>query len=626
MTTTAETLHAEGLDLWRSGNLGAAAERIGSAIAAAPGIAAYRNSLGAIFASAGDTARGAALFRSALAIEPAEGSAWLNLGHTLRGHGEAEARRAYERAVAIDPISISARTTLVDFVAHTLNNRGMAHFQRGEVGDALAAFERALASAPFHVSVLANSALVLQRLGRSEEARARYARALVIDPALAEGHSNLASLDQSEIDHASALARHRRAVAIKPDPGLHSSLIFALCCAETTNNEAVYAEARRWERLLAQPAYAAIRPLQVDRSPDRRLRLGWCSADFSNHPVGRNVVGLFERLDRDAFASVIYGDLKQPDPVTSRFLAAAEGWREIRGIADADVADIIRRDRIDILVMAAGHTTDNRLGIAARKPAPLQVSFHDITTSGLAVMDGWLTDAALHPETTTEKFTERLIRLPCFYLHQPPADAPDPAPKTSTGITFGSMNNPHKYNGAVFGAWACILRAVPDSRLLLKYSRAYESPRLRRIVTDAFASEGVAAERLHFVGGLIPPREHLAVLQQVDIALDPFPFNGSTTSFEALWMGIPLVTLAGDRFLARVGASCLAQIGLEDLIAEDIDGYVARAVALAQDRERLARLRQTLRARVAASPLCDAEAHARAFETAMRSLWREWCA
>jgi len=276
--------------------------------------------------------------------------------------------------------------------------------------------------------------------------------------------------------------------------------------------------------------------------------------------------------------------------------------------------------------MAAGHTTDNRLGIAARKPAPLQVSFHDITTSGLAVMDGWLTDAALHPETTTEKFTERLIRLPCFYLHQPPADAPDPAPKTSTGITFGSMNNPHKYNGAVFGAWACILRAVPDSRLLLKYSRAYESPRLRRIVTDAFASEGVAAERLHFVGGLIPPREHLAVLQQVDIALDPFPFNGSTTSFEALWMGIPLVTLAGDRFLARVGASCLAQIGLEDLIAEDIDGYVARAVALAQDRERLARLRQTLRARVAASPLCDAEAHARAFETAMRSLWREWCA
>jgi predicted O-linked N-acetylglucosamine transferase (SPINDLY family) len=275
--------------------------------------------------------------------------------------------------------------------------------------------------------------------------------------------------------------------------------------------------------------------------------------------------------------------------------------------------------------MAAGHTFDNRLAIAAHRPAPLQSSFYDITTSGLAVMDGWLTDPFLHPESTTERFTERLIRLPCFYLHQARAGAPDPAPKSSAGITFGSMNNPHKYNGEVFAAWARILHAVPEARLLLKYANAYESPKLRTIILDAFARQGISAERLRFVAGRIAPSEHLAVLQEIDIALDPFPFNGSTTSFEALWMGVPVVTLAGERFLGRVGASCLAQVGLTDLVAKDVEGYVERATGLGRDRERLATLRRTLRDRVAASPLCDAAAHARAFEAAIRQLWRGWC-
>ncbi len=626
---TADLLHVHGLERWQAGDLQGALEAIGRAVAGEPDAAVYRNSLGAVLASMGDPVAGARLFRSALMLTPAEAGTWTNLGHALRGRAPAiEVERAYARAVAADPTSMTARDHLAGFVAETHNLRGIALSARNELAEALAAFDLALAVNPLHVEALVNGALIRQRLGRNEEARRRHRCALALSPAMAEGHSNLAGLDQGEFDHGGAVRRHRRAVAIKPAPSLHSSLIFSLCCADTTTNEALFAECRRWEARHARPVYPSIRPPAVDPTPGRRLRLGWCSVDFSNHPVGRNVVGLFERLDPAAFASVIYGDYRMPDTVTERFQRSAEAWRETRGRSDTEIAEMIRADRIDILLMVAGHTLNNRIGVAAHKPAPLQVSFHDLTSTGLSVVDGWLTDPVMHPETTAERFTEELIRLPCLYLHEPPAGASDLAPsprRPSPSVTFGSMNNPQKYNAAVLAAWASILRSVPGSRLLLKYVNAYESPRLRGLVLDAFARNGVAGDRLHFATGRIGQRDHLETLQQIDIALDPFPFNGSTTSFEALWMGVPLVALAGERFLARVGASCLTRIGLTDLIASDVDGYVETAVALANDPARLAGLKRSLRARVAASPLCDGGAHARAFEAAMRRIWRGWC-
>ncbi len=626
---TADLLHARGLERWQAGDLQGALDLIGRAVAAQPDAAVYRNSLGAVLASMGDPVAGARLFKSALMLMPAEAGTWTNLGHALRGRVPAiEVQLAYARAVAADPTSMTARDLLAGFVAETHNLRGIALSERNELAGALAAFDLALTANPFHVEALVNGAFMRQRLGRNEEARRRYMCALALSPAMAEGHSNLAGLDQGEFDHGGAVRRHRRAVAIKPAPSLHSSLIFSLCCVDTTTNDALFDECRRWEARHARPVYPSIRPPAVDPTPDRRLRLGWCSVDFSNHPVGRNVVGLFERLDPAAFASVIYGDYRMPDTVTERFRRSAEAWRETQGRPDAEIAEMIRADRIDILVMVAGHTLHNRIGVAAHKPAPLQVSYHDITTTGLSVVDGWITDQVLHPASTTEGFTEELIRLPCFYLHEAPIGASKLAPSSATpspGVTFGSMNNPQKYNAAVFAAWARILRSVPGSRLLLKYVNAYESPRLRRLVLDAFTQNGVPTDRLHFATGRIGQRDHLETLQQIDIALDPFPFNGSTTSFEALWMGVPLVTLAGERFLARVGASCLTQIGLTDLIAADVDGYAETAVALANDPARLAGLKQTLRARVAASPLCDAGAHARAFEAAMHRIWRDWC-
>jgi protein O-GlcNAc transferase len=258
--------------------------------------------------------------------------------------------------------------------------------------------------------------------------------------------------------------------------------------------------------------------------------------------------------------------------------------------------------------------------VAAWGAAPVQVSFHDLTTSGLEAMDWWMTDAVLHPEGTRERFSERLWRLPHFYLHRPPDEAPEVGAlpcEARGGVTFVSCNNPAKLTPDVVRLWSRVLAAVPGSRLMLKYKDWFADEMLRRRFLGLFAREGIGPERLEMRGGDLGRFDQLALLNEADVALDPFPFNGSTTSFEALWMGVPVVTLAGERFVGRVGASVLAALKLDELVATDEAGYVARAVALAEDRARLALLRRTLRPTLAASPLCDAPGYTRIFEDAL---------
>jgi protein O-GlcNAc transferase len=267
----------------------------------------------------------------------------------------------------------------------------------------------------------------------------------------------------------------------------------------------------------------------------------------------------------------------------------------------------------------AGHTARNRPLVAAWGGAPVQASFHDLTTSGLSAMDWWITDGVLHPEGTRERFTEKLWRLPCFYLHRPPAEAPEvgPLPCEERGhVTFVSCNNPAKVTAEVVGLWAEVLTAVPGSRLMLKYVDWFADAAVRQRYLSLFGEYGVA-DRLDFRGRDLRRADQLALLNEADIALDPFPFNGSTTTFEALWMGVPVVTLAGERFVGRVGASVLTAAGHSELVAADRAGYIAMAAALAADRTRLAELRRTLRPSLLASPLCDARGYAEMFEDAI---------
>jgi predicted O-linked N-acetylglucosamine transferase (SPINDLY family) len=262
------------------------------------------------------------------------------------------------------------------------------------------------------------------------------------------------------------------------------------------------------------------------------------------------------------------------------------------------------------------------------RPAPIMVGAHDLGTSGMPEIAYWLTDPVLHPGDTREPFVETLVRLPCFYLQTPPADAPEVAPRPPAlgRIAFVSANNPAKLSPATIALWSRVLEAVPGATLMLKFADAFADPATRRRHLDAFARHGIPAGRLALLSGNRDPRHHLATVGEADIALDPFPFNGSTTSFEALWMGLPVVTLAGSCFVGRVGVSLLAAVGLSELVARDEDDYVRIAQALAADPAKLAALRSELRARVSASPLCQPASYARTVEAAFRDMWRRWCA
>ena len=608
---------AEGLAAHGRGQLADAARSYLSVLAIDSGNVDALNLLGLAQVQAGHARGAVALLSRAVALDPAFPEALNHLALArMRSGALGEGLRVAIRALAASPGLVEAHA-----------NCGSALSDLGRHVEAIGCYDRALALKPDYADAHANRGNALQLLGRLDEARPAYARAL--RPGLAEAHSNLASLDQAEGELSGAIVGFRRALALRPAPWVHSNLLFCLAYDGRIGDEAFFAEFRRWEAAYAAPVHAtAPAPAPTDADSGRRLRIGWISADLRDHPVARNVIGLVEHRDRAEGDCILYSSTRTPDAMTDRFRAAADGWREVLGVADADVAGQMRADRLDLLIVLAGHTGHNRIGVAAHRPAAIQVSFHDLATSGLEAVDAWITDGVLHPPDTTERFTERLVRLPCFYLHEPPAEAPAPAPLPALAaghVTFGSCNNTSKHTPEVLALWAAVLKSVPGSRLLLKYLNRYASARLRQRVRDAFAAEGVDPGRLVFVTGQMPRRDQLAVLNRVDIALDPFPFNGSTTSFEALWMGVPVVSLAGTRFLGRVGASVLHQVGLDALVAADPVAYVARAAALAADLLALAELRAGLRARVAGSLLCDAPAHGRAFDAALRGLWRDWC-
>jgi len=314
--------------------------------------------------------------------------------------------------------------------------------------------------------------------------------------------------------------------------------------------------------------------------------------------------------------------------VTEKFRDCADHWRPTVNKTDARIADMIRADDIDVLVSVAGHFDNNRPLVCAHRPAPVQVSFHDGATSGLAEMDYWLTDGFLHPPGTQEIFTEELFHLPVFYQWPPIAEAPPVGPlpaEKADFVTFASFNNPAKLNDDVIGLWAEILQSVPGSRLMLKFKNIYSQPSLCDRVSAKFKAHGIDAERIEMVSSLDTITEHLGHYAKVDIALDPFPFNGATTTYQTLWMGVPVISLAGETFISRAAGSILHHAGLDELIAETPEDYVAAARDLAADIPRLIELRAGLRDKVASSPLCAAPAYARNVEAAFREMWRWWC-
>ena len=377
--------------------------------------------------------------------------------------------------------------------------------------------------------------------------------------------------------------------------------------------------------LALAPAQAAAAH-ENSRDPERRLRIGYVSSDFRYHSVARPLEALFAYRDRNRFEVYAYAELRADDAITQRFKALADRWIPTRGMSDRDVAARIRADGIDILALCAGHFDENRLGVVLHRPAPVQISIYDSGTLGSDALDAIVLDPVM-AGGADDRWIERPLRTRHMFVH-PPLDIAPPVqapPVLANGfVTFGTANHPSKFSKQTFALWARALMAVPGSKLRLKSGQRYDDPDTVANFVQRFADFGIGAERLVFERGNPNLVDHLRFYQRIDLALDTTPFNGATTTFEALWMGVPVLALRGSSVMARWSAAELARIGADDWTAADADSYAALAARLAAQAPH--QDRAALRARVAASALCDLPGHALAYERLYRALWRKWCA
>ena len=425
-----------------------------------------------------------------------------------------------------------------------------------------------------------------------------------------------------------ALECLRHALELKPaDIDTHSSLLFLLSRADLLPPQEVTAEFRRWGELHADPLSVAAEPHANPPEPDRLLRIGYVSADFRRHAMAYFTEPFLAHHDRRTVRVYCYSNCARPDDVTQHLRGLADEWRDIASLADDEAARLIRSDGIDILVDLAGHTGGNRLLLFARRPAPIQMTWLGyLGGTGMAAMDYRITDHYADPEGEADnQYRERLLRLPhSKWCYLPPAAMPacNALPAQSRGyVTFGSFCSFPRVSNDTMRAWALLLQRLPDARLRVVTAPSGES--LDRML-EIFDAAGVHADRLDLVGRL-PLEAYLQQYLQIDIALDPFPMNGGTTTCEALWLGVPVVSRSGRSGASRSGISLLTNAGLEQLVARSWEGYVDIALGLAADLPALARLRTTLRERLRASPLLDAECFTRDLETLYRGAWRNWC-
>lgn len=589
------------------------------ALALAPQYADAQNNLGSALQVCGDLDSALKLFEGAVALKPDSPTALNNLGGALARHGRLEeAVDAFRKAITVKPDYSAAYNSL----GATLSAQYRYH-------EAIKAFEKALELQPDYTAALNNLGNTLINVGRMGEAMELYRKAVELSPDMAEFHSNLGNALMAQGRNAEAEATLRHAVKLAPQLApAWRNLMTCLLYRGNPDPEVLYTEARAFEAAVATPLYAKARSRANRPDPERPLRIGYLSSDFRSHPVARNMLPALKNRDRDNFKVFAYAEVPQADRVTQEVKELVDGWRSTVGQDDAAVAGLMQDDAIDILVVLAARFDANRPLIAALKPAPVQISYHDPGTSGLAAIDYLIGDPVLTPRHGRERFVERVVRIPTFYCHQPMDLAPDPGPLPclqSGGVTFGSANNPAKITPETVAAWAKVLEAVPGSRLLMKYRWVLEDGQTRQLLTDQFAAHGIDPGRIDFRGGNAGTREHLAFYQEVDIALDTFPFTGSTTTFESLWMGTPVITIAGPVMVSRWSAAILSRLGRKDWISEDAEGFAARAAALAQDRGRLALEHNILRSDLAKSPICNGARLGRQLERVYRAVWRRWC-
>jgi predicted O-linked N-acetylglucosamine transferase (SPINDLY family) len=590
--------------------------------------------------------------RKAIALNPSQPSCWQNLAEAQRALGDLpQAIASFRRAIHLKPNYVEAISGLATALArHGQADEAIACYRQvlrlkpdwaevhnnlsnqlknhGRIEEAVAGYRRALQLKPDYAEAYSNLGNALSIQGNLTEAIGCYRRAVELKPDYLGAHTSLGYALNAQGKLADSIAVHRRAIELKPDyVRAHSNLVFVLAFSPDHDAESILEESLRWNQRHAEPLATSILPHANDRSPDRRLRIGYVSPDFRDHCQSNFTVPLFSSHDHRNFEIFCYSDVPRPDSITERLRSHADNWRSIAGLTDEQAAQTIREDGIDILVDLTMHMADNRLLVFARKPAPVQVCWLAYPgTTGLSAMDYRLTDPYLDPPGLFDRhYAEESIRLPdSFWCYDPLTNEPavNPLPVLSNGfITFGSFNNFCKVNPGVLKLWARVLRAVDGSRLHILTAEGSH----RTQTLEVFEREGVAPDRVTFLAKR-PRDRYLACFHDTDIVLDTFPYNGHTTSLDSFWMGVPVVTFVGQTVVGRGGLCQLTNLGLPELIADTPERYVTIAAQLASDHDRLRRLRAGLRQRLQESPLMDAGRFARGIEATYRRIWQRWCA
>lgn len=639
------------------GKLDDAITALETALQHRPGYPEALRSLGNAYATVGRNDDAAAAYRQALVLRPHFAEVHCDLGAALTTLGRLdEAVAEYRAAIDQRPAFIVALNNLAAVLlelgryddaianarkvlaispdyAHGWLNLGIALAEQGRRDEASRCFLKALELKPDYPEALNNLARALQEDGRLDEAIGYCRRALALKPDLAAAHINLglALTDLGRLDE--AIASYRRAIALSPNTQHpYSNLLMSLHYAERQFEEEYTRTVRSYTELMK--ATASRRGFANEPAADRRLRIGYVSADLRDHPVGFFLSCALPARDRSAVEVFCYSTSMVDDATTAVLRASVDHWRMVAGKSNGEVDALIQQDAIDILVDLSGHTARNRLALFATRAAPVQVTWLGyFGTTGLPTMDYILADRFVVPPGEEGLFSESVLRLPDSYIcFAPPSyDVPilprptgEPARfRSETALVLGCFNNWSKVSDGTVYLWARILRELPDSRLFLK-TRFLDNPDVRRLALQRFAEHGVAAERL-ILEGPCRRADLLAAYNRMDIALDPFPYGGGVTTAEALWMGVPVVCRRGNRWVSRVAESIVSTAGLPDLVAGDADDYVAIVHQLAEDRARRDDLRRALRPMMLASPLCDGPRFARSLEVTYRSMWKTWC-
>ena len=578
------------------------------------------NNLGNLYRALRQYDQAVAILEQAVRLSPNAAPAYVNLGLTYEAVGK------FDQAV----LSYQQALKLVPAMSEAWSNLGNTLHHLGRIDEAVAAYEQALVHRPDYPEALNNLGNAYRTLGKLDQATVCFEKALGVRPDYLDAYLNLGNTHTDLGRHDDAVRCYGRILELRPDHvDAISNMLFSLNYSDHIAPETLAARhfelGKRLESLV--PAVAAHANA---RAPGRRLRVGYISADFRKHAVTYFFEPLMRAHDRNAVEIFLYSQAATHDEMSQRLQAMADHWLPTLGMGDDTLAAKIQADGIDILVDLSGHSAHNRLPMFARKPAPIQATWLGYAnTTGLKTVDYRIVDAVSDPEGVADALAaETLVRLPGGFLcYQPPPEAPAPAPPPCLEngfVTFGSFNNFAKLSASTLDAWGRLLARVPKSCLLIK-SRFFADDGPRALFLRRLAERGVAPERVILLEGILDTAGHLGSYHRVDIGLDPFPYNGTTTTCEALWMGVPVVTLAGDRHLARVGASLLHRVGLDELVAADADAYVEIAAALAADPARMTALRAGQRARMAASTLCDPAVFTRSLEAAYREMWCRWC-